>query len=63
MKIVEELKPAQRNGFKLWAFEGLDHPEIAEFLGVHEGTSKSNLNRARMNVKLKLKERGYEFNK
>ena len=62
LKIVEELKPAQRNVFKLWAFEALDHPEIAEFLGVHEGTSKSNLNRARMNIKLKLKKRGYEFN-
>ena len=61
LKIVEELAPAQRNVFKLWAFEALDHPEISEFLGVHEGTSKSNLNRARMNIKLKLKKRGYEF--
>ena len=63
LKIVEELKPAQRNVFKLWAFDALNHPEIAEFLGVTLGTSKSNLNRARMNVKLKLKKRGYEFNK
>jgi len=62
VKILEELKPAQNKAFKLWAFEALDHAEISEFLGVHEGTSKSNLNRARTNIKLKLKKRGYEFN-
>ena len=61
LKILEELAPKQKAVFKLWAFEALDHPEIAKFLGVHEGTSKSNLNRARMNIKLKLKKRGYEF--
>ena len=61
MKIVEGLATKQQAAFKLWAFEALNHAEIAEFLGVSEGTSKSNLNRARMNIKLKLKERGYEF--
>ena len=61
LKILEELAPKQKAVFKLWTFEALDHPEISEFLGVHEGTSKSNLNRARMNIKIKLKKRGYEF--
>ena len=58
---VEELKPAQKQVFKLYCFDGLKHTEISEVLGVHEGTSKSNLNRARMTLKLKLKQKGYEF--
>lgn len=33
--------------FNLYVFEGLKHREIAEQLGVTEGTSKSNLSDAR----------------
>lgn len=62
LEVIQELKPAQRETFKMFCFEGLKHSEISEFLGVHEVSSKSNLNRARMNIKLKLKKRGYEFN-
>ena len=33
--------------FNLYAFEGLKHREIAEQLGISEGTSKSNLSDAK----------------
>ncbi len=56
-QIVEELSPAQKQVFKLYVYESLLHTEIAQILGTHEGTSKSNLNRARITIKKKLKER------
>jgi RNA polymerase sigma-70 factor (ECF subfamily) len=34
--------------FNLYAFEGMKHREIAEELGISEGTSKSNLSDARV---------------
>ena len=33
--------------FSLYALEGYSHKEIADKLGISEGTSKSNLSRAR----------------
>jgi RNA polymerase sigma-70 factor (ECF subfamily) len=35
-------------------FEEYSHKEIAEILGISEGTSKSNLAKARMNVQKML---------
>ena len=43
LKIVQELPPAYRMVFNLFVFEGMKHREIAEHLGISEGTSKSNL--------------------
>ena len=47
MKIIQELPPQYRTVFNLYAIEGYAHKEIAEMLGINEGTSKSNLSRAR----------------
>lgn len=47
IKIVQDLPPAYRLVFNLYVFEGMKHKEIAEFLGISEGTSKSNLSDAR----------------
>lgn len=43
MKMVQQLPPAYRLVFNLYVFEGMKHREIAELLGISEGTSKSNL--------------------
>jgi len=43
LKMVQSLPPAYRLVFNLYVFEGMKHREIAEQLGVSEGTSKSNL--------------------
>jgi RNA polymerase sigma-70 factor, ECF subfamily len=47
LKMVQQLPPAYRMVFNLYVFEGLKHKEIAEQLGIAEGTSKSNLSDAR----------------
>ena len=43
LKMVQALSPAFRMVFNLFVFEGLKHREIAQLLGISEGTSKSNL--------------------
>lgn len=47
LKLVQQLPPAYRMVFNLYVFEGMKHREIAEHLGISEGTSKSNLYDAR----------------
>jgi RNA polymerase sigma factor (sigma-70 family) len=45
--IIRELPPKYRMVFNLYAIEGYSHKEISEMLKISEGTSKSNLSRAR----------------
>ncbi|MBN2272761.1 MAG: RNA polymerase sigma factor [Bacteroidales bacterium] len=47
IRFVQELSPRYRTVFNLYAIEGYSHKEIGEMLGITEGTSKSNLSRAR----------------
>jgi len=46
--IIRELPPKYRMVFNLFAIEGYSHKEIASMLNISEGTSKSNLSRARI---------------
>jgi RNA polymerase sigma-70 factor (ECF subfamily) len=45
--IIRELPPKYRMVFNLYAIEGYSHKEIGQMLNISEGTSKSNLSRAR----------------
>jgi RNA polymerase sigma factor (sigma-70 family) len=47
VNLVQTLSPVYRMVFNLYVLEGLKHHEIAELLGISEGTSKSNLSDAR----------------
>ena len=47
LSLVQSLSPGYRMVFNLYVFEGYKHREIAETLGITEGTSKSNLSDAR----------------
>lgn len=47
IKLVQQLPAGYRMVFNLYVFEGMKHREIAEQLGITEGTSKSNLSDAR----------------
>lgn len=47
LKLIQNLPPRYQMVFNLYVFEGLKHREIAEHLGITEGTSKSNLSDAR----------------
>jgi RNA polymerase sigma factor (sigma-70 family) len=47
MNIIQNLSPQYRVVFNLYAIEGYSHKEISIKLNISEGTSKSNLSRAR----------------
>jgi RNA polymerase sigma factor (sigma-70 family) len=47
LKLVQQLPQSYRLAFNLYAIEGYSHPEISEMIGISEGTSKSNLFKAR----------------
>jgi RNA polymerase sigma factor (sigma-70 family) len=58
MAVVQSLPDGCRTVFNLYAIEGYQHNEIAEMLGVSEGTSKSQYSRARVLLQQKLKVMG-----
>ncbi|MET0244823.1 MAG: sigma-70 family RNA polymerase sigma factor [Flavitalea sp.] len=47
MKLVQELSPGYKTVFNLYVIEGYSHKEIGDMLGISEGTSKSQLARAK----------------
>jgi len=48
LRLVGQLPEGYRTVFNLYAIEGYTHQEIARELGISEGTSKSQLSRARL---------------
>ena len=60
LKAIQELPPSYRIVFNLYCLEGYKHGEIAQKLNISEGTSKSNLNAARIKLK-KLLSREFDF--
>ena len=54
LKIIQELPDRYRLVFNLYVLDGYSHKEIAEMLGISDGTSKSNLARSRMILKTKV---------
>ena len=47
LKLINGLSPQYKMVFNLYAIEGYNHKEISKMLNISEGTSKSNLSRAR----------------
>ena len=54
LKIIQELPDRYRLVFSMYVLDGYAHKEIAEMLGISDGTSKSNLARARGILKKKV---------
>jgi RNA polymerase sigma factor (sigma-70 family) len=48
LKLVQDLSPGYRTVFNLYVVEGYTHKEIGDLLGISEGTSKSQLSRAKV---------------
>lgn len=48
LALVQELSPGYRTVFNMYVVEGYTHKEIADMLGISEGTSKSQLSRAKV---------------
>lgn len=57
LALVQRLTPQYKAVFNLYVIEGFSHAEIAERLGISEGTSKSNLAKARRNLQAMILER------
>jgi RNA polymerase sigma-70 factor (ECF subfamily) len=55
IQFVQELSPRYRMVFNLYAIEGYSHKEISNLLDITEGTSKSNLSRARAILQEKIR--------
>ena len=55
LQIVNEIPGKSREVFKLFAIEGYSHAEIAEKLGISDGTSKWHLSEARRMLKQLIK--------
>ena len=54
IELIQELPPRYRMVFNLFVMEGMNHKEISETMEISEGTSKSNLARARDILKRKV---------
>jgi len=54
LNIIRELPPKYRMVFNLYAIEGYAHKEISRMMKISEGTSKSNLSRARLILQKKV---------
>ncbi|GAB3287401.1 RNA polymerase sigma factor [Hymenobacter tenuis] len=55
LRLIGELPPAYRAVFNLFAIDGYSHEEIAESLHISVGASKSNLFKARAQLRCLLK--------
>jgi len=54
LKLIQELPNRYRMVFNLYVLDGYPHKEIAKMLNISEGTSKSNLSRARVILRDKI---------
>lgn len=54
ISLIQRLSPGYRTVFNLYVVEGYSHKEIADLLGISEGTSKSQLARARSILQKKV---------
>ncbi len=54
MNAIQKLSPAYRAVFNLYVLEDYSHKEISKLLGISEGTSKSNLAKAKINLQRML---------
>ncbi len=60
--LIDSLPDGYKVIFNLYAIEGFKHKEIAELLGINEGTSKSQLSHARKMLQEQLnKQKNYEY--
>lgn len=60
LSIIQELPDRYRMVFNLYVLDGYSHKEISTKLEITEGTSKSNLSRARLILKEKLKKNQFD---
>jgi RNA polymerase sigma factor (sigma-70 family) len=50
MQSIQQLSPVYKTVFNMYVIDGFSHKDIAEQLNISEGTSKSNLSKAKQNL-------------
>ncbi|MFT7247531.1 MAG: RNA polymerase sigma-70 factor (ECF subfamily) [Psychromonas sp.] len=55
LDLMQHLPPAYKTVFSLFIVDGYSHAEIGEMLGINEGTSRSNLSKARVKMQELIK--------
>jgi len=50
MNSIQQLSPVYKAVFNMYVIDGFSHKDIAEQLNISEGTSKSNLSKAKQNL-------------
>ena len=50
MNSIQQLSPVYRTVFNMYVLDGFSHKQISEELNISEGTSKSNLSKAKHNL-------------
>ena len=63
LKIIQELPDRYRLVFNLYVVDGYSHKEIGDLLEISDGTSKSNLARAKMILKEKIQNSNTAYSK
>lgn len=61
VRLVNQLPDGYRTVFNLSVTEGYDHAEIARLLGITEGTSRSQLFKAKALLKKMLNQEGFHY--
>jgi len=54
MNSIQQLSPVYKTVFNMYVIDGYSHKDIAEHLNISEGTSKSNLSKAKHNLQEQL---------
>lgn len=61
LEVIQRLSPVYRTVFNLYVIDGYKHEEIAKQLKISVGASKSNLSKARLNIKKMLQEADIKY--
>ena len=59
--LIIQLPVGYRTVFNLYVIEGMEHKEIAALLGISDGTSKSQLSKAKVLLQKMLLKKGIEY--
>ncbi len=62
IEAIRQLTPVYRTVFNLFVIEGFSHDEIAQTLGISVGASKSNLSKAKGNLRKIISQRNITTN-
>ena len=60
-ELIVQLPVGYRTVFNLHVIEGMEHREIAKLMGISEGTSKSQLSKARLLLQKMLMKKGINY--